>query len=382
MRKILSMLLCVLLLLCMTCAAQADVTVADITATPWKNFHGAMIEFKADGTGVTTAVNGYQSTLTWSLDGNVINYHYDSYSYFSYSFTFTQENGGNVLLANTGEYWYPLAVYEKMYAEYADKPYTPVIVNWNEPVTTDMLEFTLNGCLIESRISTGSGVVLMPDRSGEVVLCLTGPVENIGMDNARLNRILAECIIDGKSYVVNDFYVTIDSGLVNNLDALYDGTFYIGISVPEDVAMNFTTATLRFAVRDEMVSIPMNYGHADQVYEMELSGDVLRAAVPEREITYFEEVSTLPTPDNFVDVYQSGSSVSRSNGKITRCRYTFSSMDASASMSSMLKEYVDALKEQGFSISGSSSEYTISKDGKKLATAKVENNKIVVNLIP
>ena len=101
-----------------------------------------------------------------------------------------------------------------------------------------------------------------------------------------------------------------------------------------------------------------------------------------RELVYFEESPSLPVPTSYVDVYQSGHSSSTVNKKVTNLSYRYRPVSSQDQASDMLNGYVEGLKNAGYAVSGSGSSYTVKNGKTKVATLSMNNDQIVVEIVP
>lgn len=101
------------------------------------------------------------------------------------------------------------------------------------------------------------------------------------------------------------------------------------------------------------------------------------------ELVYYEECPVLPTPEKCTDFKQTGHSKSSSNGKVTKIKYKYSLRSNSrATLDDSLNAYLDVLKIEGFSTSKSGNSTTISYDKKKVATVKIADSVLEIDIVP
>ena len=101
--------------------------------------------------------------------------------------------------------------------------------------------------------------------------------------------------------------------------------------------------------------------------------------VVKRTRTYFKDAPKLPEPSSFVDVYQSGSSKSTVNGKVSKNVVQFKA-SSGEDITALLKTYIRKIKKEGFKVQHSGDTYTISSGKKKLATVKISKGTMEFDL--
>ena len=83
-------------------------------------------------------------------------------------------------------------------------------------------------------------------------------------------------------------------------------------------------------------------------------------------LEYYDECPILPRPECLCDVYQSGMSSSSVNGRLSSVTYRYSLRNQGDSLSGAFSAYVEALRQEGFTVSLSGSAAVISSSGEKL----------------
>lgn len=98
------------------------------------------------------------------------------------------------------------------------------------------------------------------------------------------------------------------------------------------------------------------------------------------QLTYFEECPSLPNPLFCGSMYESShSGAMKVNGVATsNAVYLYTGRELDRALS----EYVQKLKELGFTVSGSKQTYTISKNAKKLAMVSMSGSNLKVEILP
>ena len=99
-------------------------------------------------------------------------------------------------------------------------------------------------------------------------------------------------------------------------------------------------------------------------------------------LEYYDECPILPRPECLCDVYQSGMSSSSVNGRLSSVTYRYSLRNQGDSLSGAFSAYVEALRQEGFTVSLSGSAAVISSSGEKLGTFTQAASQLEMDLIP
>ena len=99
-------------------------------------------------------------------------------------------------------------------------------------------------------------------------------------------------------------------------------------------------------------------------------------------LEYYDECPILPRPECLCDVYQSGMSSSSVNGRLSSVTYRYSLRNQGDSLSGAFSAYVEALRQEGFTVSLSGSAAVISSGGEKLGTFTQAASQLEMDLIP
>lgn len=384
MKKSVCVILSAILLFCMlTPAFAAGLTKEELTGEKWKLMKGNAIEFKKDGTCRFTFVNGSDpSTAKWSFDGNKIEYAFDSWPNMKYALTCTEKDGQTVLVNQQGSVYYKASYVDQVIAQYENVPYEPEKISLGGKISIEGADLSLDSYRTGSEIRSSGriGYMFKAKNDKEIIVCLHGKLENTGVDTLQLEGIKAEIVIDGQSYIPW-IYVEYDGSFKNSLDPLCDGELAIGASVPKKIVDKLSTLTLRLGMNDGFTDYPALYQMAQHTYELTATKKQLKKAeyVVKRTRTYFKDAPKLPEPSSFVDVYQSGSSKSTVNGKVSKNVVQFKA-SSGEDITALLKTYIRKIKKEGFKVQHSGDTYTISSGKKKLATVKISKGTMEFDL--
>lgn len=386
MKKWICILLSLMMTVCMASFALAEaLTKEAVTAENWKSLDGTTIEFKDDGTAVFTYVTGAAPAFfTWGIDSEKIEYAFDTYPSWKFNLTSGEKDGQPILMTDEGGCFYKASYVDELLAQYEGKEYTITPLALGETISVDGADMKIDSFRTGKQMTGSSkfGITLIAPSDEETVFALFGTIENTGGDALNMDSIKAELILDGESFTPWK-YAEYDGQFETSLDPLCDGNLVIGAYVPKTLAENYSTLTLKIAFNDGLKDYPALYQMAQYVYELNTTRDELAGAenVVQRERTCFEDVPELPDPSSFVDVYQSGSSKSSVNGKVSKNIVKFKPY-ADDDVTELLKIYLEKIQEEGFTVQSSGGTYTIGSDGKKLVTVSISSGVIEFNLMP
>lgn len=105
----------------------------------------------------------------------------------------------------------------------------------------------------------------------------------------------------------------------------------------------------------------------------------------QKEIVYFEEYETLPTPENCADVFRTSKRSSSVNGVTKEIYYAYAETGEQKLGGALVQAYQNYLKENGFSVNViSNSEFEILDDSVMIAAVSYSagSNTLAVNIIP
>lgn len=105
----------------------------------------------------------------------------------------------------------------------------------------------------------------------------------------------------------------------------------------------------------------------------------------QKEIVYFEEYETLPTPENCADVFRTSKRSSSINGVTKEIYYAYAETGEQKLGMALVQTYQDYLKENGFSVNViSNSEFEILDDSVMIAAVSysADSKTLAVNIIP
>lgn len=146
------------------------------------------------------------------------------------------------------------------------------------------------------------------------------------------------------------------------------------------------TCVVRFSFNDGFASYPESVDSGDHTFEIILDEDSCQAALQasSEAFVFFTECPILPTPENYAPVYQSSSSSSSFNGKVSAIHYRFTQMPGrNDDLNSIYATYISALQAAGFTLANeTASSCDIYSAATKLASVSVDGNCITLEIVP
>ena len=386
MKKCICVFLSILLTICSVSFAIADaLSKEDLTAEKWKTIDGTTLELKDAGTGVFTYVNGADpATITWEIDGEKVQYSFDSYPKFKLNLVMDEKDGQPVLTTNQGAFFYKASYVDELLAKYENVEYEAKSIALGEMISVDGVDMMVDSFRTGKEIkgSGGSGYTIIAKSDDQIVFCLFGTIENTGGETIALNKIKAELTLDDQSFIPWK-YVEYDGSFQDSLDPLCDGKLVFGASVPKSLADSYSKLSLKIAVNDGMKELPGLFQMAQYVFELKTTREELSGSedVVVRPRKCFEDVPELPDPTSFVDVYQSGSSKSSVNGKVSKNIVKFKP-SSGEDITELMNTYLEKVQEEGFTVKTSGGTYTILFGNKKLVSVTIKSGVMEFNLMP
>ena len=234
----------------------------------------------------------------------------------------------------------------------------------------------------------------------DVRLYLTGEVDDSGMMWLAFNAVIEnhtsrnisvaytgvcngwsvdQCVMGGSSSAVRK----VAKGK-SYLWLLYDQLDLKRFSDLQDLTLDFIisdsdTQEELFRVTD----VSFRFGGSGQSSGGAQSAGQEQSAAPAAPVLeYYDECPILPRPECLCDVYQSGMSSSSVNGRLSSVTYRYSLRNQGDSLSGAFSAYVEALRQEGFTVSLSGSAAVISSGGEKLGTFTQAASQLEMDLIP
>ena len=391
-------LLLISALLAASLPALGEAVPEAVTARSWRSEYGTVVTFSPNGAGVITDPDGKTYELTWTYQNGVLEYYYSvkvemfggQFDYkLSKTLLYSEENG-IPSLSGEGDrkgtavaYLLPVDVYDQVKAGF-DAALSPYAATLGEEIDLGFVRFTVKEVRSLLEVTSKAGGTGMAAVAGKRYICLVGSIENTGANEINLENIAGRLTLDGdRVFTITAGRAETANGMMEKLGPSDKGTLYVHVQVPEKDASSFSSLSFVMALNEGLGSCPAFAGAADFAFEYVLSGEQAQAAgkLPEKEVTWFKESPALIRPDSFVDVRQSATSTSSSNGKTTRISYTFTPQTAAGALE-MLNTYAEKLKEYGYTVQQSGGTLKITYQKKALATVTVEDGKLKFDVIP
>ena len=369
------------LLLAVTVGAWAEDAQDILTAEPWV-MDGSSLTLLTDGTGKLTNAQDMTFDVTWTANGSDVTYTFDFYGKHTVELTLGDQDGVPALALRDGSAtWYPQSRYADMAAA-VNADLSLYSAALGEEINLGFVKMRFTGAEVTGII--GGDSMWYPAQDGMRFFCLVGRVENTGGTELDINRLCAEMTFDGQ-YTYNASAAIVTNGRKQeSLPALMDAEYRIYAEIPEKLVDSLGTCTVRFALNSNFATRPSFLGDGAFAFEVALDGDVCAQARkgPAREMTYFEESPALPVPTSYVDVYQSGSNVRSTNGKTTRISYRYTVRTNEDKAADTFKAYLEALKQDGYTVKESGGKYTVLTGSVELATVTISGSTMELDIRP
>lgn len=385
-------------LLAMLLPALAEPVPEAVIGNTWRNEYGTLFTFSQNGTGVMHNTDGTSYDLSYTYENGLLEYHYSVKvemfgTKVDYKLNKTlqyAEEDGIPSLSNLGDRkgtavasLLPVDLYDQIKAQY-DAILAPYEADFGEEIDLGFMRFTITKIRSQLDVISKNGGTGAASVGGKRYICLVGSVENTGTDELDLSKIAGCLLLDGeREFTGVSGSVETADGMASILAPAGKGTLFVYIHVPELQASSFSSAAFVIAMNDTLKSSPAFAGAGDFSFKYQVSGKEAEEAakLPEKEIAWFKESPALVRPDSFLDLRQSYTSTSSSNGKTTRISYTFTPKTAVSALE-MLNTYADKLKEYGYTVQLSGGTLKISYQSKFLATVTVESDNLKFDITP
>lgn len=231
----------------------------------------------------------------------------------------------------------------------------------------------------------GSGFSHMA-QDGMLCFSLVGTLENTGGSDLPVGNLCAEMVFNDTYTYKADATINDSNRFPVSVAPLSEAVYVVYAEIPEKLLEMLATCQVRFSLNEGFASTPEAPDSGDHAYVIGLDEKTCAealAASQEAHI-FFAECPILPTPENYSPVYQSSSSSSSHNGKVTAIRYSFATnMGRSDNIQDIYTKYLSKLREAGFSIADDTgSACVIYADGTKLASVTIENGRLKFEIVP
>lgn len=411
-KQCLSAILFIILLLYVNIAA-AQSPEEILVSYNWRSAEdNSILEFSPDGTGTIMIGGLLPIGLEWSVVGEQIQCKFSGLSAFSNNTSINSGhsqtnfsvtvNSGTLLTIKESDGQYKLyiddsdqcyisenkdgsSIQTDMQVSTTEQPSAQTMqLGFGEEVTLDFVRFSFNSVQLQKSLG-GDFSWLFRAPKNCYYYVLSGKIENLSGSALLPNCIKATMVFDNKYTYDANTNIMISGNNQSELSPLCESDFCIAATIPQKLVDTFSTCNVYFSFNNEFLGMPADAHQGDYCYEMVIEGETAARSKKEplREITYFEKCPILPTPSSYVDVYQSSSHSSSSNGKTTRIIYSFSLTYSDDNLSEFLATYVAELKSEGFVITANGkNEYEIADNGKKLATVTLKGDKLEFDIVP
>lgn len=253
-----------------------------------------------------------------------------------------------------------------------------------EKITMDFAEFTFDS--VELGYSVGGSGISTTAQDGMRLFSLTGSIENIGGSNLSVANVNAEMTFNGEYTYTARATINDSKSYPVSVAPLVSAEYVLYAEIPEALMDKLGTCEVRFSLNEDFASVPESADEGDYAFVMELDEPACQAALTAAEEAhiFFQECPILPTPENYAPVYQSTSSSSSVNGKVSSIRYGFSvQMMRNDDVKDIYATYLAKVQELGFSVvNDTGSGCDIYAGGTKLASVSVEGSNLRFEIVP
>lgn len=216
---------------------------------------------------------------------------------------------------------------------------------------------------------------------------LVGTIENTGGKELPVDAVRAEMVFNGEyTYSARATVGGSRNTTKISVAPLATAEYWIYAEIPETLLDQLSTCEVRFSLNEDFASLPEKVEDGDYTIQLFLDEDVCKASLEALDVAsaFFAECPILPTPENYSPVWQTSSSSSSFNGKVSSIKYSFSvSPGRSDNINEIYNTYLAKLQNVGFVIqSNSNTNCDIYSDGTKLASVSVESGRIAFDLVP
>ena len=251
-----------------------------------------------------------------------------------------------------------------------------------------MLAVLLGFAQAETEFHFTRGRELLLFNENGVMAYLTGEVEDTGMSWIRLNAIIE----NGNDFPVGVTYDGTGNGWAigrcyfgdsgSNVPAHSKASSYMFLQYDKLNITRFSDLdyiTVSFEIYEPSSGSVINltptvYFRTDDI-TIRFSGD--KNAVRNR--VFFDESPSLPKPESYTDVDRGSRNSTAVNNKMKTLSYSYGPMNKKDKVADVLEAYINGLKADGYTVSGSGKGYTVKNGSKKLCTI-TSGNKMKVDI--
>lgn len=215
---------------------------------------------------------------------------------------------------------------------------------------------------------------------------LSGSIQNVGGSNIPVGNLNAEMTFNGQYTYTARATITDSMTYPVSVAPLTTEEYILYAEIPETLLEMLNTCVVRFSFNDGFASYPESVDSGDHTFEIILDEDSCQAVLQasSEAFVFFTECPILPTPENYAPVYQSSSSSSSFNGKVSAIHYRFTQMPGrNDDLNSIYATYISALQAAGFTLANeTASSCDIYSAVTKLASVSVDGNCITLEIVP
>lgn len=355
MKRISGCLLAFLLMLTPVFAfAQGEADPLTSGTWMWEN---ASIDFKPDGTGVFVNNSGKTFDMAWTAQGNEVSFEYQFYGKRSETLVLAQAGGGWTLTDDDGN------VYSQngSAAEEESNAYT---VAFGEELDLGFAKITFHRVQLMMQLhGSGSNSPYTIAADNSHYFALVGTLTNTSSRTLNVSDVFGEIMLDQYIYSTKA-EVDHNGRLEDSISPMSSGAYYIYSTVPDTLTKIASSGEVKLAFNFDFAGTPSSFDRADFVFQVALNDQDIANAwkQPEREMAYFSECPALPMPSCFADVSEVSMFTRKDN-----VRYSFKKLHIYDEEENLLQLYRDGLKDHGYAIKGSGTEFEVYSGTKKIA---------------
>ncbi len=363
MRKIVTILLIGFMVLGMA-LVHAESVSSMLEATSWECGE-ASITFTSGGSGTYVNNNDKTFEMTWTLDGDIVSFEYSFYGKRTETFTVVEKEGSFQLINDkTNETFVPTGSAVPM--ELSAYP-----VELNEEVDLGFIKFHLSSAELAKGYNAPKGGRFLDAKKDSTYYLVTGKIQNTSKETIDVGNMLCEMNLDGYIYSA-EILVLYNESLSSTLDPFCEGTLILAGAIPNALLEKTHSCQVTLSTAENLSKKPSSTESADFSFLFSFQDDSVQDRDLNREKVWCKESPALLMPESFVDLSSAGASSSSVNGKLSRCSYTYRPEFDVDDIQTLTETYYSALKEAGYSVSGSKTNFSVSYGGRKLAQVSID----------
>lgn len=216
---------------------------------------------------------------------------------------------------------------------------------------------------------------------------LVGTIKNIGGKELPVDKIRAEMVFNGEyTYSASATIGGNRNTTKISVAPLTKAEYWIYAEIPEALVEMLSTCEVRLSVNENFASYPESVGNGDYNIKLNLDEEACKSTLAAVDVpsVFFAECPILPTPVSFCPVWETSSSSSSSNGKVTSIKYGFAvSFGRSDDINEIYNTYLTKLQNLGFNVqSSSNTSCDIYSGGTKLTSVSVGGSGMSFSIVP